>query len=69
MKAVRVTVDFCEWGKVNGFLSCIQDEDVLAYQIGNVSFIVVTEGECSMAHVKARLSMEFEEEVIITIIR
>lgn len=69
MKAIKVTVDFQEWGKVENFLSNIQDGEVFSYLLDNVSFIIVTEGECSMVYVKVQLAHTFEEEVTITNIR
>lgn len=65
MKAIKVTVDFNEWSKVNDFIRKIQHDEIFAYQIDNISFIIVTEGECSMAWIRTNLPIFFDDASII----
>lgn len=66
MKAIRVSVGFHEWSKVEDFLSQFKcEEDTFVYQVDNVTFIAVFNGECAMAYFKAELAGTFEDEVII----
>lgn len=69
MKAIKVEVVEREWDKVFSFVEYINDVDVLAYQISRTAFIVVTEGDCSMARVEAMIAARFEYEIYITNIR
>lgn len=66
MKAVRVSVGFHEWSKVEDFLDRFRhEEDTFVYQVDNVTFVAVFDGECAMAYFKAELAGTFEDEVII----
>lgn len=65
MKAIKVTVDYGEWSKVNDFLRELDGEDLFSYQIDNVSFVIVAIGEYSMSWTKAMLTKTFDEEVIV----
>ena len=49
MKAIKVTVDYGEWSKVSDFLRELDGEDLFSYQIDNVSFVIVANGEYSMS--------------------
>lgn len=69
MKAIKVEVVEREWDKVFSFVEYINDVDVLAYQISRTAFIVVIEGDCSMARVEAMIAARFEYEIYITNIR
>lgn len=69
MKAITVEVVEHEWDKVCSFVEYINDVDVLAYQISRTAFIVVTEGDCSMARVGALIATRFDDETQITNIR
>ncbi len=69
MKAIKVEVAEHEWDKVAPFVRDINDDDVLAYQISRTGFIVVTEGECSMARVHALIVKRFNNETQINNIR
>lgn len=70
MKAIKVSVDFHEWSKVKVFLSRFKgEEDTFIYQVDNVTFVVVFDGECAMAYFKAKLSLTFDEEPIIVELR
>lgn len=66
MKAIRVSVSFSEWLKVEDFLSQFRsEEDTFTYMVDNTTFIAVTDGECTMAYFKAQLETVFEDEPII----
>lgn len=65
MKAIKVTVDYGEWSKVSDFLRELDGEDLFSYQIDNVSFVIVANGEYSMFWAKAMLTKTFDEEVIV----
>lgn len=65
MKAIKVTVDYGEWGKVSDFLRELDGEDLFSYQIDNVSFVIVANGEYSMSWAKAMLTKTFDEEMIV----
>ena len=69
MKAIRVSVSFHEWSKVEGFLGLFMDEDTFIYLVDNVTFIAVFTGECAMAYFKAALAEAFDEETIIVKLR
>ena len=56
MKAIRVSVSFSEWSKVDDFLNQFRsEEDTFTYM----------DGECAMAYFKAQLETAFEDEPII----
>ncbi len=62
MKAIQVCVSFEEWRKVDGFIKTYSnDEDIFIYQVDSVSFLVVTEGDCSLGYVTAGIEMMFNE--------
>lgn len=62
MKAIQVCVSFDEWEKVERFIADYgDDEDVFIYQVDNVSFVVVAEGECSMGYVTAGIENVFND--------
>ena len=63
MKAIKVTVDYGEWSKVSDFLRELDGEDLFSYQIDNVSFVIVANGEYSMSWAKAMLTKTFDEEL------
>lgn len=65
MKAIKVTVDYGEWSKVSDFLRGLDGEDLFSYQIDNVSFVIVANGEYSMSWAKAMLTKTFDEEAIV----
>ncbi len=66
MKAIRVSVGSHEWSKVEDFLGRFRyEEDTFVYQVDNVTFVAVFDGECAMAYFKAELAGTFEEDVII----
>lgn len=66
MKAIKVSVSFHEWSKVNDFLNRFENEDdTFTYMVDNVTF----DGECAMAYFKAELVGAFEDEVIIVELR
>lgn len=65
MKAIKVTVDYGEWSKVSDFLREFDGEDLFSYQIDNVSFVIVANGEYSMSWAKAMLTKTFDEEMIV----
>lgn len=69
MKAIKVDVVEHEWDKIDPFVKYITDDGVVAYQISRTAFIVVTEGECSMARVDALIYGRFDDETQITNIR
>lgn len=64
MKAIHVEVGFDEWKKVEPFINEIEDDEVFTYTVDNIQFIVVAEGECSMAWVKGQIETAFEEATI-----
>lgn len=62
MKAIQVCVSFDEWRKIEDFINTYgHDEDIFIYQVDSVSFLVVTEGECSLGYVIAGIEMMFKE--------
>ncbi|MBR5550828.1 MAG: hypothetical protein IKV83_02780 [Muribaculaceae bacterium] len=62
MKAIQVCVKFDEWSKVEDFIKAYgHDEDIFIHQIDSVSFLVVTEGDCSLGYVTAGIEMIFDE--------
>ena len=66
MKAIKVSVSFSEWSKVDDFLDQFRgEEDTFTYMVDNTTFIAVTEGECAMAYFKAQLETAFEDDPII----
>ncbi len=65
MKAIKVTVDYSEWSKISDFLRELDGEDLFSYQIDNVSFVIVANGEYSMSWAKAMLIKTFDEETIV----
>ena len=80
MKAIRVSVGFNEWSKVDDFLREFRHEDDTftyqvdnvtfvavceTYQVDNVTFVAVCEDEDAMDWFKARLLTDFEEPVIV----
>lgn len=70
MKAIRVSVSFHDWSKVEGFLDQFRYEaDTFTYLVDNVTFIAVFNGECAMAYFKAKLAGAFDEEPIIVELR
>lgn len=70
MKAIKVSVSFHEWSKVNDFLNWFENEDdTFTYMVDNVTFVAVFDGECAMAYFKAELVGTFEDEVIIVELR
>ncbi len=70
MKAIRVSVSFHEWSKVEGFLGLfMEDEDTFIYLVDNVTFIAVFAGECAMDYFKAALAEEFDDDTIIVKLR
>lgn len=70
MKAIKVSVSFHEWSKVNDFLNRFEEEeDTFTYMVDNVTFVAVFDGECAMAYFKAELTGAFEDEVIIVELR
>lgn len=70
MKAIKVSVSFHEWSKVNDFLNRFEEEeDTFTYMVDNVTFVAVFDGECAMAYFKAELAGAFEDEVIIIELR
>ena len=69
MKAIKVEVPEHEWDKVGPFVEYINDDDVVAYQTSRTEFIVVAQGECSMARVDALIAARLDDETLITTIR
>lgn len=70
MKAIKVSVDYHEWSKVEDFLDRFRNEDdIFAYMVDNVTFVAVFDGECAMAYFKAELVGVFEDEVTIVELR
>ena len=70
MKAIKVSVDYHEWSKVEAFLDRFEnDDDTFTYMVDNVTFVAVFDGECAMAYFKAELAGAFEDEVIIVELR
>ena len=70
MKAIRVSVSFHEWSKVEDFLDRFKgEEDTFIYQVDNVTFVAVFDGECAMAYFKAELTRMFDKEPIIVELR
>lgn len=65
MKAIKVTMDYSEWSKISDFLRELDGEDLFSYQIDNVSFVIVANGEYSMSWAKAMLIKTFDEETIV----
>ena len=66
MKAIRVSVSFHEWSKVEDFLREFKHDDgTFIYQVDNVTFVAVCEDENAMDLFKVRLLMDFEDEPII----
>ena len=65
MKAIKVTVDYSEWSKISDFLRELDGEDLFSYQIDNVSFVIVANGEYSLSWAKAMLIKTFDEETIV----
>lgn len=70
MKAIRASVSFHDWSKVEGFLDQFKYESaIFAYMVDNVTFIAVFSNECTMAYFKAELVRMFDDEVIIVELR
>lgn len=65
MKAIKVTVDYSEWSKISDFLRELDGEDLFSYQIDNVSFVIVANGEYSISWAQAMLIKTFDEETIV----
>ena len=63
-------MNFREWSKVKDFLDRFKDEeDTFIYQVDNVTFVAVFDGECTMVYFKAELARTFDEELIIVELR
>ena len=63
-------MNFREWSKVKDFLDRFKgEEDTFIYQVDNVTFVAVFNGECTMAYFKAELAGTFDEELIIVELR
>lgn len=68
MQAVKVQINFSEWEKVSDFISEINmNEEMAAYAIDNITMVIATVGECSMAYAKAQLETWFDDPTIETI--
>lgn len=61
MQAIKLTVDFRDWRKLDEFLDGIKDEDTFVHGIDNTSALIVTEGDCGMAFVQNRIADTFED--------
>lgn len=59
MKAIKIRVGFNEWDKLEPFIDEIQDEDTFAYQIDDITAIIVTEDDYGMEYVNARIEETF----------
>lgn len=63
-------MSFHEWSKVEDFLDRFKgEEDTFIYQVDNVTFVAVFDGECAMAYFKAELAGKFDEKPIIVGLR
>ena len=51
------------------YASLDTDKDKFIYQVENVTFIAVFDGECAMAYFKAELAKAFDEEILIVELR
>ncbi len=66
MKAIKVEVAEREWDKVIAFVADTDDDGIFLYQTGRRSFLVVSDGDHSMARAKAMIYAYFEEDTIMT---
>lgn len=69
MRAIRVDVVDEECSRVAGFVKYLNDDEVFAYQLSRISFIAVTEGDCSMALVETIIAERLSDETTITELR
>ena len=61
MRAIKLTVDFRDWRKLDEFLDGIKDDDTFVHSIDNTSALIVTEGSCGMCFVQAHIADTFED--------
>ena len=68
MEAIKLSIGFREWSKLPDFVETINQEDeMVAYQIDNTTAIIVTQGCCGTAWVKAQAELWFEDQYTETI--
>jgi hypothetical protein len=61
MKAIKLTVDFREFEKVEPFVSELNTEDdTFAYMVDYTTVVISTDGDLSMEYVKCRIVDAFD---------
>lgn len=69
MKAIKVQVSELRWHMVAPLVEMLNGEETFACQLSRVSFLVVANGECSMAWAKAVIHSRFADEMLISELR
>lgn len=55
MKATKLRIGFREWSKLPDFVATINEEDeMLAYEIGATTALLVAPGECGLAWIQPK---------------
>lgn len=61
MKAIKLGVRFDDRRKQEDLLNEVGSDEIITYGLTNNTAIIVTEGECGMAWIKARIVDLFED--------
>lgn len=68
MEAIKISIGFREWSKLPDFVEMINAEaEMFAYEIDNTTALIVTQGCCGTAWVKAQAELWFEDQYTETI--
>lgn len=68
MEAIKLSIGFREWSKLPDFVETINGEDeMFAYQIDSTTALIVTQGCCGTAWVKAQAETWFDDQYTETI--
>ena len=68
MEAIKISIGFREWSKLPDFVEMINaGEEMFAYAIDNTTAIIVTQGCCGTAWVKAQAEQWFDDQYTETI--
>lgn len=63
MEAIKLSIGFREWSKLPDFVEMINAEaEMFAYEIDNTTALIVTQGCCGTAWVKAQAARWFEDQ-------
>lgn len=70
MKAINITVNEMDKGKMEAFIKDINiNEEMAACPAGETTICVAALGECGIAYAKAVAAKTFENEVKVTVIK